>query len=157
MRTHALAALLAAAAGCAGAGTTDAARCDRACERDEMCGDEVGSPYCDPECADRLAALRTEFRTSFLECHADSPCNDEPVDCEVEASSEVDQRQIDDNFLAECQPKSEECVDAFSVDFCFLTRYYEEAAVTAAMDCLPLGCSEVEACLRLELPLAPFD
>ena len=61
-------AVLAAMAGCADAGTTDAARCDRACERDTMCNSGTGSPFCDADCPDRLSALRLEFRTRFLDC-----------------------------------------------------------------------------------------
>ncbi len=158
MRQVAAVALLAAMAGCADAGTTDAARCDRACERDTMCSSGTGSPFCDSDCPDRLSALRPEFRTAFLECYAERTCNDDPEEpCDVQASQEVDQRQLDDNFLDQCQPVQENCAGAFDSAFCFLTRYYEEAAVEAAMTCLEMGCSEVEACLRLELPLAPFD
>lgn len=150
--------LLALAAACAGAGTTDQGRCDRACERDTMCNMGTGSPFCDPDCVDRLSALRTEFRVAYLDCKADTTCADDPqTDCELVASQEVDQRQIDDNFLAMCQPVQEGCEAAFSSDFCFLSRYYEEAAVTAAMGCLEMGCADVESCLRLQLPLSPFD
>jgi hypothetical protein len=145
-------------AGCAGAGTTDAARCERACERDTMCNMGTGSPFCDPDCADRLLALLPSFRTAFLECHADTTCADDPqTSCEVEASQELDQRQLDDNFLAECQTVQEDCEAAFDSAFCFLTRYYEEDAVIAALDCLEMPCGDVEACLRLQLPLAPFE
>jgi len=123
-----------------------------------MCNSGTGSPFCDPDCPDRLLGLRAEFRRAYLDCYGDLTCNDDPpVSCEVEASGEVEQRQIDDNFLDQCQPVQENCEGAFDSAFCFLTRYYEEAAVTAAMTCLEMGCTEVEACLRLELPLAPFD
>ncbi len=147
-----------AAAGCAGAGTTDAARCERACERDTMCNMGTGSPFCEADCADRLLALRPEFRTAFLECHADTTCADDPQSpCEVQASQEVDQRQLDDNFVAECQTVQDGCEGAFDAAFCFLTRYYQEDAVVAAMSCLEMACGDVEACLRLQLPLSPFD
>ena len=152
----ALAAIL-LAAGCADAGTTDAARCERACERDTMCNIGTGSPFCEPDCADRLLALRPEFRVAFLDCHADTTCADDPqTSCEVAASQEVDQRQLDDNFLAECQSIQDTCEASFDSAFCFLTRYYQEDAVIAAMDCLGRACGEVEDCLRLALPLAPF-
>ena len=154
------AALLASllAAGCADAGTTDAARCERACERDMMCNMGTGSPFCDADCAERMLALRPEFRVSFLDCHADTSCADDPqTSCEVSASQEVDQRQLDDNYLAECQTIQDECEPTFDSAFCFLTRYYQEDAVIAAMNCLEEACGEVEACLRLALPLAPFE
>lgn len=156
MGRAALALLL--AAGCADAGTTDSARCERACARDEMCNVGTGSPFCDPDCPDRLLPLLTEFRESFLDCRADLSCNDdEPVACDVEASQLVEQRPIDDNFLDMCQPIQSDCADAFDSAFCFLTRYYEESAVEAAMACLAMPCTAIDACLRLELPLAPFD
>lgn len=146
------------AAGCADADTTDAARCERACERDTMCNMGTGSPFCAADCAERLLSLRPEFRVPFLDCHADTSCADDPqTSCEVSASQEVDQRQLDDNFLAECQTIQGDCEPTFDSAFCFLTRYYEEDAVIAAMDCLEMACGEVEACLRLALPLAPFQ
>jgi hypothetical protein len=153
-----LAAVCLVLAACAGAGTTDQGRCDRACDRDTKCNIGTGSPFCEPDCVDRLSALRPEFRVAYLDCKADITCADDPQsDCETVASMEVDQRQIDDNFLAMCQPVQEGCADAFSSDFCFLTRYYEEDAVAAAMSCLEMGCGDVDACLRLQLPLSPFD
>jgi hypothetical protein len=145
-------------AGCADAGTTDSARCQRACERDEMCNMGTGSPFCAPDCVERMAGFLPPFRQTYLDCHADTACNDDPpTSCEVQASQMVEQRQLDDNFLAECQTIQDGCEGAFDSAFCFLTRYYEEAAVAAALDCLELSCGEVEACLRLELPLSPFD
>ena len=155
MRRAALAML--AAAGCADAGTTDSARCERACTRDGMCNMGTGSPYCEPDCAERLTALRTEFRVAYLDCYGDLSCNDDPPEsCEVTASQEVDQRPIDDNFLDQCQPVNSDCEASFDSAFCFLTRYYEQDAVEAAMACLAMPCPAIEACLRLELPLAPF-
>ena len=147
-----------AAAGCAGGGTTDQARCDRACNRDGMCNMGTGSPFCEPACAERLTALRTEFRESYLDCYGDLACNDDPQEsCEVVASQEVEQRPIDDNFLDQCQPVNTDCEESFESGFCFLTRYYQEDAVEAAMACLAMPCTAIESCLRLELPLAPFD
>ena len=158
MRLLAAAVLALAASACAGAGTTDQGRCDRACERDTQCNMGTGSPFCDPDCVMRLSALRPEFRIAYLDCKADTTCADDPqTDCEATASLEVDQRQIDDNFVDMCQPIQEGCDPGFSSDFCFLTRYYEEDAVAAAMNCLEMGCADVETCLRLQLPLAPFD
>ena len=153
-----LAAVLLALSACAGAGTTDQARCDRACDRDTKCNMGTGSPFCDPDCVDRLSALLQEFRIAYLDCKADTTCADDPqADCEAVASMGLDQRQIDDNFLSMCQPVQEDCAGAFSADYCFLSRYYEEDAVAAAMNCLEMGCADVENCLRLQLPLAPFD
>lgn len=150
--------LLLLATACADAGTTDSARCERACARDEMCNMGTGSPFCDPDCSERVQGLLPGFRQTYLDCHADTTCNDDPpTSCEVQASQMVEQRQLDDNFLAECQTVQSTCEDSFDSAFCFLTRYYEQAAVEAALDCLEMSCSEIETCLRLALPLAPFD
>jgi hypothetical protein len=158
MRHLAAAALALVATACADAGTTDQARCDRACERDTKCNMGTGSPFCDTDCVDRLSALLPEFRVAYLDCSADTTCADDPqADCEVLASQEVEQRQLDTNFQTECQAVQGNCEEAFSSDFCFVTRYYEETAVVAAMDCLGMPCGEVDACLRLQLPLAPFE
>ena len=152
----AVATLLALAAACADGGTTPTVRCEAACERHSTCNMASSSPFCDPDCPERLQALLPEFRDAFLECHIGSRCDDEEIDCEVEASSAVERRPIDDNYLDQCQTAQTSCEEGFDVDYCFVSRYYQEEAVERAYACFSTPCQGIEVCLGSELPLAPF-
>jgi hypothetical protein len=147
------------ASACAGGGSSSDSRCGDACDRDEMCNFDSGSPFCDDECQDDTTALRGEFADAFFTCYADLSCDLDGTDCEVQASAAVDRRTLDDQFQAVCQAKQGDCLEdsTFSSDFCFVSHYYQAGAVDAANDCIGLTCPEIGACLQRELPFAPFD
>ena len=152
-----LAIVFLAGASCAGGGDPAASRCDQACDRDEMCNLNPSSPFCDDGCESDSAALRPDFREVYFACYADLRCDVDGTECEVEASSEVERRTLDDQFQEACQTKHGECDESFTSDFCFQSHYFESDAVDLANDCLALTCDMIDACFRRELPFAPFD
>ncbi|HLU68149.1 MAG TPA: hypothetical protein VKZ63_17820 [Kofleriaceae bacterium] len=142
--------------GCAGGEQTPAVKCESACERDQRCNLGGGSPFCRADCADRSLGLLPEFFDAFTSCYTDLDCDTGIAACEVEASSTVPRRQIDDNFQSGCQDKHGECDESFSSAYCFQSHYYEIEWIDRAILCLSMTCDAVEQCLAREMPFAPF-